>query len=366
MTRLHSLTDAQRAKLSDWAQRWIGIGLSTERADRRMFERAVRALYLEQGRNAPSRVIWTGSPLAVDLVMTHLTANVDAPELDLSFLPQSVADHVRKVVRVETGSPVVHGTREQVQRASTARRYFHGPFHAGGWWTLSGRCSAPYGSPATASFLQNVCGIELPAKEARLARALQDIARSGGCWLGADTCVVVSERPLAIRRDERGRLHSENAPALIYRDGSALAFWHGVHMPFDAIVDPSTLTLERILKEPNAEVARVMVSLYGEVRFLRNAGAEVIHQDDFGTLYRYRLHSRDLLMVKVVNATPEPDGSFKDYFLGVHPELRPLPPLGTDAWEWFRNHSPQALTARNAVASTFSLTGEQYSPDIQT
>jgi hypothetical protein len=137
-------------------------------------------------------------------------------------------------------------------------------------------------------------------------------------------------------------------------------------MPLDAILDHSTLTLERILTESNAEVARVMVSLYGEARFLRDVGAEVVHQDDFGTLYRYRLHGRDLLMVKVVNSTPEPDGSFKDYFLGVHPELRPLPPLGISATAWFANHPPQALTARNAVASTFSMTGEEYFPVVET
>jgi hypothetical protein len=150
----------------------------------------------------------------------------------------------------------------------------------------------------------------------------------------------------------------------LFRDGSAFAFWHDVHMPLNVILDHSSLTLERILKESNAEVARVMVSLYGEARFLRDVGAEVVHQDDFGTLYRYRLHGRNLLMVKVVNSTPQPDGSFKNYFLGVHPELRPLPPVGTSAW--FADHPPQALTARNAVASTFSMTGEEYSPDVQT
>lgn len=224
MTRLYSLTDAQRAKLSGWAQQWIAIGLSTEPADRATFERAVRTLYVEQGRKTPSKVIWTGSPLAVDLVMMHLTASADTPEFDLSFLPWCVAEHVRELVRVETGSPVVRGTQVQLEDMTTSRRYFHGPFHAGGWrTTLSGTWVARYGSPSTASFLQDVCGINLPAREAKLARALQDIARSGGCWLGADTCVVVSERPLAIRRDERGLLHSEDAPALMFRDGSAFA-----------------------------------------------------------------------------------------------------------------------------------------------
>ncbi len=44
-------------------------------------------------------------------------------------------------------------------------------------------------------------------------------------------------------------------------------------------------------------------------------------------------------MVKVVNSTPEPDGSFKDYFLRVPPTCQ---------------------TALEAVAWTFDKTPEQY------
>jgi hypothetical protein len=64
-------------------------------------------------------------------------------------------------------------------------------------------------------------------------------------------------------------------------------------------------------------------------------------------------------MVKVVNSTPEPDGSFKDYFLRVHPELRPL--LSNN-----RMGEPQALTAHNAVASTFGKRGGEYAPCVET
>ncbi len=366
MKMVKSLGDAERLKLSAWAQQWIDTALSTEPADRRTFEHAVRTLYTAQGLPAPARVIWAGSPLAVDLIMMHLTSDTYTPEFDLSFLPRRVAEHVREIVRLETGSRVLRGTHQKLQQVATWRHYFHGPFHAGGWFTPSGRRARRYGCPATASFLQDVCGVELPERETKLARALQDIARSAGCWLGADNCVVVSERPLLIRRDGRGRLHCENAPALIFRDGSEFAFLHGVRMPLDVILDHSRLTLEHIVNQSNVEVARVMISLYGEKRFLQDIGAEVVHQDDFGTLYRYFLHGRNLLMVKVVNSTPEPDGSFKDYFLSVHPELRPLPPPGTNAAEWFATHPPQALTARNAVASTFSMTGEEYSPDLET
>jgi capsid protein len=88
MKRLYSLSDAQRARLSEWAQQWLAIGLSTEPADRPTFERAVARYTLSKGE-CTSRVIWTGSPLAVDLVMMHLTSNADTPEFDCPFCPRA-------------------------------------------------------------------------------------------------------------------------------------------------------------------------------------------------------------------------------------------------------------------------------------
>jgi hypothetical protein len=50
-------------------------------------------------------------------------------------------------------------------------------------------------------------------------------------------------------------------------------------------------------------------------------------------------------MVEVINATPEPDGSRKRYWLRVPPYMR---------------------TAREAVAWTFGLSGKEYAPDKET
>lgn len=52
---------------------------------------------------------------------------------------------------------------------------------------------------------------------------------------------------------------------------------------------------------------------------------------------------------------------YKDYFLQVHPECRPLLDVETRSYG-----EPQELTCQNAVASTFGLTGKEYVPDIET
>ena len=50
-------------------------------------------------------------------------------------------------------------------------------------------------------------------------------------------------------------------------------------------------------------------------------------------------------MVEVVNATPEPDGSFRDYLIRVPPRFR---------------------TARGAVAWTFGMEAREYRPKVET
>ena len=104
----------------------------------------------------------------------------------------------------------------------------------------------------------------------------------------------------------------------------------------------------------NAELRRVMIDLYGNEKYIDDAGLKLIHEDLYGKLYQEQdVTDQPYTAVKVVNGTPEPDGSYKTYVLDVHPELRPMFGNG-------RFGDPQKLTALNAVASTYSMTGEQY------
>jgi hypothetical protein len=89
-----------------------------------------------------------------------------------------------------------------------------------------------------------------------------------------------------------------------------------------------------------------MIEKYGQARYLTDSGAVEISRDDFGVLYRRELADDEaLVMVKVVNSTPEPDGSFKDYFLRVPPTM---------------------TTAKEAVAWTFGMKADAYAPLAQT
>jgi hypothetical protein len=158
--------------------------------------------------------------------------------------------------------------------------------------------------------------------------------------------VVFCARPECINRDEQNRLHCMDGAAIGFADGWGVFAVHGVRVPRYIIMEPTTITVSAIEKESNAEIRRVMIERYGQSRYLIDSGAKEIHRDDFGTLYRKEVpRDEPLVMVKVVNSTPEADGSMKDYWLRVDPQCR---------------------TAHEAVAWTFSKTVKTYAPMVET
>jgi len=191
------------------------------------------------------------------------------------------------------------------------------------------------------------------------------VAHSAGWWWPFKGAVILTDRPERLERDERGRLHSEAGPAIRYRDGWGIYAVHGVRVEPWIIDNPEQITAEKITKEENMEVRRVMLERYGAGRYLLDIKAEVLDASDYGTLYRAPMgEDEPLVMVKLVNSTPEPDGSFKDYWLRVNPECRPLLGMSDDGQPILGE--PQEMRARNAVAASFGLRGDEYIVEVQT
>jgi hypothetical protein len=167
-----------------------------------------------------------------------------------------------------------------------------------------------------------------------------------GCWFlfwTDDTLYWVAKPTL--HRDGQRRLHSELGPA-VESDAEPLFFWHGVLVDPYLVRNPQLITVKHIEMESNAEVRRVMMERFGEARYLQESGAQEIHCDDFGVLFRKEVPGDEpLVMVKVVNSTPEPDGTLKDYWLRVPPNME---------------------RARQAVAWTFGKQENEYAPEVET
>jgi flagellar basal body-associated protein FliL len=181
-----------------------------------------------------------------------------------------------------------------------------------------------------------------------------DFSRLEGLIAVAENCayawtfpslVVFCAPPVAIHRDDRGRLHHESLPAVAFADGWGVYAWHGVRVAARIIEHPETITAEEITNQENAERRRVLLTRFGEARYLEAIKAEPIDASDYGTLYRAEFPDDEpLVVVKVINSTVEPDGSFKSYFLRVPPTI---------------------TRAREAVAWSFDLKEDEYVPGIQ-
>jgi hypothetical protein len=221
----------------------------------------------------------------------------------------------------------------------------------------------------------------MPRAAVPLVEAIDQAWADAGFAYCFDGWALVVGRPRVATFDDQARLHNATSPALMFADDRPLHYWHGVEIPAALIEHSEAITAERIKAETNLEIRRVMIERMGAERFVAGMGAQRVHADETGTLWRVELtpplHIKELFArsnyvgltaaerqaiealpehqstiqqgdvwqaVEVINSTPEKDGTFKRYFLTVPPEMR---------------------TAREAVAWTFGLTAAQYQPQVE-
>ncbi|HEY8723471.1 MAG TPA: hypothetical protein VIL92_06380, partial [Gaiellaceae bacterium] len=65
VTRIDQLSDVERSRFNEWADKWIDVGLKTGLADRERFEESVRECYRFAGIPFPDVVVWVPSPLVL-------------------------------------------------------------------------------------------------------------------------------------------------------------------------------------------------------------------------------------------------------------------------------------------------------------
>ncbi|MFD8618660.1 DUF6745 domain-containing protein [Streptomyces sp. NPDC059513] len=327
---------------------WRDVAAATGAADRAAAEEGARRAYRTAGLAEPERIVWAGSPRAA----------VEAVE-KLTDAGRSVREEVR--------------TRPWAEE----RRRMYDELGPAGWsalWSATGaqlwETTAALAERIRSGVVADLAprpedegGVRLVLLDAVLGQhdaawlaafdgrgdrltGLAEVARNAGWWWPYEKAVVISERPEVLHRDEAGRLDHGAGPALAYPDGFALYAWRGMPVPAAFLAELASLTPQRIREEENAELRRVMLEFYGYDRYLTESGAEPVHRDETGILWRIALEGdEDVVMVEVVNSTPEPDGTHRTYWLRVPPTTR---------------------TAKDGVAWTFGLDGAAYAPVRQT
>jgi hypothetical protein len=333
MKRIDKLTPAQEARLPEWREKWIQIGLRTGETDWETFDKYMPVCFEKAGIPYPKNVVRVSSPLvgALAASIANRTLNskdktgavgdavgdavdgavgdavddavdgavrdavrgavddaVDGAVRDAvdgavgGAVGDAVDDAVDGAVRDAVGDAVDGAVRDAVRGAvddavGDAKLTWHywlgGQFWVGYYW---------YGSPANTSFFREVCELKLTKDIEERAIAYQRVCESVNyIWPNKDF-VMVCARPTRIKRDEQGRLHSDTDKAIEYPDGWGLYILDGLRLDEElwTRIVSKTMSFEEIMKIPNTD--HRMVALKYNPQALINSGAELVDKSKRG------------------------------------------------------------------------------------
>ncbi len=193
--------------------------------------------------------------------------------------------------------------------------------------------------------------LPLSREEKEFMEEMVELLKCNVSWYEYDEKIVIFENPTILNVDGTV-LHSENGPAIAWRDGTALYFHKGSPIPAWIIDDSNLITIQMIqeyaVSGARGEIINAMISNYkkgeepgGYARFILDLKPDRIARDSTGDLlYVGPFHKlnplrQEMRMVEVTNGTPEKDGTFKKYYLPVPANTRT--PMEGVAWSYGLN-----------------------------
>jgi hypothetical protein len=137
-----------------------------------------------------------------------------------------------------------------------------------------------------------------------------------GCWfLPFEKLCLMVDRPSEVHYDREGRLHRVDGPAVVWGCYARFYRIRGVAIPSRAVLDPQSVSVEWINRTAHWEMREALIELYGWERYLEDAGARIIHQDECGILYEFRMNGDAMQrVVQFWDACPEGDDFQKRCF----------------------------------------------------
>jgi hypothetical protein len=364
-TRYETLTPDQTAALARYRARWAAIRRSTAPADRAAAEEGVRLAYRAAGFEPPARLVWCESPVALSIAALR-PSRADGPNIRPAVVDRprrQVAALVRKRIRarvkalvesmVNPADALVASVADTVAQAAAQERVSlldrllrSQPLS----WSVvyrvlldrQGFRHDAAGQHELAwlgiyEFFRNVLGLR--AETERVLGLIQAATNLGWLQPHLHTCWL-AERPSLLRGDVNDRLHDASGPALRFPDGWAVWAWKGVEVPRWLIEQPEKITLKSIDDEVDVQVRCCMIEIMTPQAYVAQGGAVRVAEDETGILWRKTWLAFDAwAAVEVINATPEPDGTHKHFFLQVPANLQ---------------------TAREAVAWTYGMEADAY------
>ena len=340
MVRVSELSAAQVVALRS-TQASALAKLTSPTTNRAATKAAFVRMYKRAGRSAPE-VQWFASVSKMQYAMTGR--------------PISLIDTLHRQLDIEFGYQVI-SSQLKGRLIQALRMSFE---------TIVGAIPPLYAQ--VYAFGRDELGVEY-SKE--FSQGLDDwLTAIYGCWQYAlyEDKVMCVERPKGVHVElDRRRaadyaygvhawqLHRLDGPAVEFQDGSGTYVIHGTFVDKGWFDRRHQFRAQDWYYGGEAAARRVLAELIGWEKLVRSEYATKVASDRWGTLWSMRDYDGDepIVVVEVLNSTPEPDGTTQTFFLRVDPRLRPMRADGAFGL-------PQIRTPLNAIASTFGMTGEEY------
>ena len=288
MIMITELTPSQVDLLSDYRDKWLKIGLSTAPLDMDAAKTAVIKCYQLAGLEPPKLFIKAASPIEAAMMGA--------------------------IIKTTSSSSVA-------QVGDQVRAQVYGN-HDANWLGFY-------------EYMQSEIMVSIPQ-----IQGLIDLAKCCGWWAPYEGMVILQDRPSSIKFDDQNRLHCEDGPSILYRDGLSVHSWHGVRIPSEWIESPPTADVA--IQWENLEQRRAACEIVGWNNILRQLNAVTIEKNtpDIGELVEVDIP--DIGREKFLRVMC---GTGREFALPVPPEM---------------------TTALEANAWTYGIDKSDYSPEIRT
>ncbi len=211
------LTKEQEDKMPEYADKWIGIGLSTDDCDRAKAEHWCNEAYKAAGLEPPKQFIWTNNPIECDELVDSLDDKRNYVVRD------RIGYQVWCQLKKRVGYQVLYELRERIGYQVFEKAWDQV------WYQLQNHLGyqvkyQTFGSNdgvflSCHDYILN----ELNIKECEIVTPLIELAKECGWWASFESVVILQEKPKEIHM-KNGKLHCETGPAISYR-GDRLRIW---------------------------------------------------------------------------------------------------------------------------------------------
>lgn len=181
-------------------------------------------------------------------------------------------------------------------------------------------------------------------------------------WAKLEDRAIICRKPEYIKRDQQGRLHSVDSPAVKWVNGDSHYFVKGIEVPESWI--EKGVTLDSISGCDNTELRRIGMELYGYKNYVIDIGAKKIATDEWGELFKVEVPDDEpIVMVSVLNSTCEP---FKAMGLEQREEFRNTELVNRGAWykRYLLRVPPSTETPLQGLAWSHNMSTDEYANNL--